>query len=131
MSINNVTVTEEPYKVTISGTTITVAALGISSHRKRSVEAGITATVSGSQGQGALTKDINEISVVANENDAVTLPTAAAGREITIINNGANILKIWPASGDNLGAGADTATTLIAGATVTFMAYNSTNWSTV
>jgi hypothetical protein len=47
---------------------------------------------------------------------------------ITIINNGAQTLRIYPASGDNLGAGVNTATTLAAGSNVSYVAYDATNW---
>ena len=92
-----------------------------------SVTAGITASTTQTQGQGALTTQINEVSVVANTNDTVTLPAAVAGRSVSIFNNGANTLRIYPASGDNLGAGVDTATTLVAGANVVFQCYDATN----
>ncbi len=97
---------------------------------KRSVTAGITAVNPGGQGDGALTSDINEVSVVGADNDAVTLPTAVAGYEVFIANNGANTLEIFPAAGDNLGAGVNTATTLISGANITFVAFDATNWET-
>jgi len=96
-----------------------------------SVTAGITASTTQTQGQGALTSEINEVATCANVNDTVTLPTAVAGRRVTVINNGAQTLQIFPASGDNLGAGVDTATTLAAGSVVTYVAYNSTNWEAV
>lgn len=96
----------------------------------KSTTAGITATNPGIQGDSPLTTDINEVSIVGAGSDAVTLPTAQAGLEIFIINNGANVLEIWPASGDDLGAGVDTATTLAAGSNVTFVSYNDTNWET-
>ncbi len=89
---------------------------------------GISAVNPGGQGDGALTADINEVSVVGTTDDAVTLPGAIAGRAVTIINNGANQLEIFPASGDNLGAGVNTATSLASGVNVTFLAYNTTNW---
>ncbi len=95
---------------------------------KRSVTATITAVNPGTQGDGPLTSDINEISVCGTASDAVTLPSAVAGMEIFIINNGAQTLEIWPASGDDLGAGVNTATTLVVGANITFVAYNATNW---
>lgn len=98
---------------------------------ERETLAGITASTTQTQGQGALLDDINEISVCANANDTVTLPVAGAGRTITIINNGAQTLRIFPASGDDLGAGVDTATTLAAGANVTYAAYDATNWEAV
>lgn len=94
----------------------------------RSTTAGITASTTQTQGQGALTTEINEVSTVANANDTVTLPSAVAGRKVWVFNNGANTLQIFPASGDNLGAGVDTATTVTAGNNITFVAYNNTNW---
>lgn len=110
----------------IGGSAITHVYL--TGHTVRSVTAGITAGTTQSQGQIPLTSDINEISTCANANDVVTLPTAIAGMEITIINNGAQTLQIFPASSDNLGAGVDTSTTLAAGANVTFVSYDATNW---
>lgn len=97
----------------------------------RSVTAGITAHVGSSQGDGPLTTDINEISTCANAGDAVTLPAAAAGLTITVINNGANACDVFPASGDNAGAGADTAVSLAAAANITYVAIDATNWVAV
>ncbi len=94
----------------------------------KSVESSITASTTQAQGQQPLTKDINEISVCANANDVVTLPDAKAGLEIFIRNNGANILQIFPASGDDLGLGVDASITLGSGASTTFVSYNSTDW---
>lgn len=95
------------------------------------VNSGITASTTQSQGQGALTAQVNEVSTVANANDTVTLPSAVTGMKVTIINNGVNTLQIFPASSDNLGAGVDTATTLASGANVTYVAYDTTNWESV
>jgi hypothetical protein len=127
------------FKVTPDGGTTAVEAFRVSSdkdfllsgHLEKKVTAGITASTTQTQGQGALTSDINEISTCANSNDTVTLPTAAAGRSIYIINNGAETLQIFPASSDNLGEGADTATTLASGGIVGFTAYDATNWKKI
>ena len=97
----------------------------------RDVNAGLTASTTQTQGNGALTAEINEVSVCANANDTVTLPTAVAGLKIVIINNGAQTLQIFPASGDNLGAGVNTATTLAAAGNVTYAAFDATNWESV
>ena len=51
-----------------------------------------------------------------------------AGYKIHIINDGAEACDVFPASGDNLGAGADTAASLAAGANITYVAYDATNW---
>jgi len=93
-------------------------------------ESGITASTTQSQGQGPITREINEVSAVANIGDTVTLPTAEIGKRCVILNNGANALRIFPASGDNLGAGADTqmTTDLAAGDMIVFFAYDATNW---
>lgn len=91
--------------------------------------AGLTAGTTQTQAGGlALTTEINEIATVATTNDTVVLPVAAAGRQITIINNGANTLQIFPAPGDDLGAGVNTATTLAAAGVVSYVTYNSINW---
>jgi len=91
----------------------------------------ITASTTQTQGNGALTATVNNVSVCANTNDTVTLPTASAGRIVYVFNNGAQTLKIFPASGDNLGAGADTAKTLAAAKQSMFVAYDATNWQPV
>lgn len=97
----------------------------------RSVTATITASTTQTQGQGALTADINEISTCANANDTVTLPSATAGRYCLVINNGAQTLQVFPASGDNLGAGVDTATTIATTSRKMFVAFDTTNWEPV
>lgn len=95
---------------------------------QKKVTSGITASTTQTQGQGALTSDINEISTCANHKDTVTLPAAVAGQSVTVVNKGANILQIFPASGDDLGNGADTSMYIAVGELVTFKAYDSTNY---
>ncbi len=92
------------------------------------VTSGITASTTRSQGNGALVSGVNEISTVANPSDTVTLPTAVGGRRITIINNGANTLQIFPANGDNLGAGVDASVELEPNESIDYVAYDATNW---
>ena len=95
----------------------------------RTVGSGLTASTMQTQGQQPLTKDFNEVAVVANPNDVVTLPSAAQGMMIVVKNNGANNLQIFPASGDSLDAGAaDASVTLTAGLAAIFFAINSTVW---
>ncbi len=93
--------------------------------------AGITASTTQTQGNGALTGLINEIATVANDLDTVTLPDAVAGRLAVIINNGANTVQIFPASGDDLGVGLNLATSLEANESVEYAAFDSTNWHIV
>lgn len=89
---------------------------------------GLTADAGSAQGGTPLTSSVNEISTCATTGDSVTLPAAAAGNRVTIINNGANACDVFPASGDNLGAGVDTAASLAAGANITYIAYDATNY---
>jgi len=93
-----------------------------------STTASITASTTQTQGQQPLTMDYNQVSVCANANDVVTLPTAAAGMQVVVTNSGAQTLQIFPASGDNLGAGVDTSTTLATNKSAIFQAYDATNW---
>jgi len=123
---------QTPQIATVSGDlTLNPAAdvqMGADVFIEHDTNAGLTASTTQTQGQGALTTEVNEVATVANTDDTVTLPVAAAGRMVTIINNGANDLQIFPASGDNLGAGVDNATSLEFNETVTFVAYDATNW---
>lgn len=97
----------------------------------KTTTAGITASTTQTQGQGALTADVNEVATCANANDTVTLPAAVAGRMCLVINNGAQTLQIFPASGDNLGAGVDTSTTTATATRKLFWAFDTTNWEPV
>ncbi len=97
----------------------------------RDTNAGLTAGTTQTQAGGlALTAEINEVATVANANDTVVLPTAVAGLKVTIINNGANAMRIFPASGNDLGAGNNTQMTTALATTdmITFVAYDATNW---
>ena len=95
---------------------------------KRSVETGITADVGSIQGGSPITKDVNIISVCGNVGDAITLPAAVAGLEITIANNGANAADVFPAAGDDCGAGVNAAVSLAAAANITYIAVDGTTW---
>jgi hypothetical protein len=84
---------------------------------------GITASTTQSQGQEPLTSNINEIATCATTNDVVTAPALLAGMPLTIINNGAQTLQVYPASGEDIGAGTDTSITITAGNIAKFEAY--------
>ncbi len=88
----------------------------------------VTASTTQTQGQEPLQYGYNDITVVANTNDTVTLPSAAAGRSVWITNNGANTLQIFPASGDDLGQGDDTATTLASTSNIEFRCITAPDW---
>lgn len=96
--------------------------------RTQGASTGVTAATTQTQGQGAITTSIVQVSTVGTANDVVTLPTAVAGDQVFIINDGANVLQIFPASGDNLGTGLNLSTTLEPAESVIFVAYDATNW---
>lgn len=97
----------------------------------RTVTAALSASTTRTQGQGALVSDICVVATCANVNDTVTLPAAVAGRHCLVINNGAQTLQVFPASGDNLGAGLDTSTTIVTTSRKWFVAFDNTNWEPV
>lgn len=79
-----------------------------------SVAAALTASTTHTQiGALALTKQINQVSTVANASDAVALAALTPGQWQDVYNDGAHAMAVWPASGQNIdGAGANTAVTL-------------------
>lgn len=104
---------------------------GRSKINQLSTTAGITASTSQSQGNGALSSSLNQISAVGNPDDVVTLPVAFAGRICIIDNDGANVLQIFPASGDNLGAGVDLSVQLEPNEAIEFTAFDGTSWHSI
>jgi hypothetical protein len=93
-------------------------------------ENGITASTTQTQGKCILTHDINEISVCANDNDVCTLPDAIPGLRVTVINDGAKILQIFPFSGDQIdNAGANISTTLATTKSAVFESYKPGYWA--
>jgi hypothetical protein len=96
---------------------------------RRITTAGIVASTTQAQGNGPLTSDVNQVSVVANANDTVTLPSALAGWEVIVINSDpVNTLQVFPALGNDLGAGVNNSTTQAPGVTNRYLAYDTTNW---
>ena len=91
----------------------------------------ITANAGSSQATGEpLYAGMNEIDTVGTAGDSVTLPAAVAGMQVVVINNGGASADVFPAVGDNAGAGANAAVAVTAGSVRTFIAYDATNWTT-
>lgn len=88
-------------------------------------EIAVTAFAGGGQGSAvAMNHGYNTVSVVATTGDSVRLPTGLSflkGSVVYIKNDGANSLDLFPGSGDDLGAGVDTAISVPAGASVAFI----------
>ena len=87
-------------------------------------------TVQTQAGGLKLTAEINDIDVVANTGDAVVLPKVRSGKVVVIINSGANAMRIYPESSDNLGAGVDTvmSTNLATTEMIKFTGKDNINW---
>lgn len=95
-------------------------------------QVGLTASVTQTQAGGlALLSSYNEIATVATTGDALTAFAVVAGTRLIVINNGANNLQLFPAVGDDIGAGVDTAITIAAGDIGIFIGRDATNWDTL
>ena len=93
---------------------------------------GLTASVTQTQAGGlALISSYNEVAIVATEGDALTAFAVEEGTRLIVINNGANGLQLFPAVGDNFGAGVDASVTIAANSTGVFLGRDSTNWDTL
>ena len=85
-------------------------------------DVGLTAHVGSSQGDGVIESSYNVYSTVANAGDAATLPSVfKVGQRIHIKNDGANSMDVFPALGDDLGAGVNTAVAVAAADSKTFI----------
>jgi len=106
----------------VFGTAPAISAMTVST--AATVTAGTNA-----QGQGLLTSDLNVITTAANNPSGVTLPTATAGRRITVVNRGANIINVYPATGASIdGQAANALLSLGVNARLDFTASSATAW---
>jgi len=79
----------------------------------------------------AIVADYNYITTVA-AGSGVILPTPALGREITVVNRGANPLILYPAVGGAIdGAGTNIGVTVPVNATIVISAQSTSQWFTV
>lgn len=93
---------------------------------------GITAFSGGGQGSAVpLTTSFNVLGTVAAGGDSVALPAIYAVNSLVYIkNDGAESADVFPASGDDLGAGLDTAVALAAGESKVFIStVSNTTWT--
>lgn len=104
--------------------TLQTFAVPVATTTSATVSAGTNA-----QGQGPLVSDNNLITTVASNPGGVTLPTAVAGRNLVIVNAGANTLNVYPATGAAINGGAvNTPVTLRVGQTLRAVALSATAW---
>jgi len=115
---------DEGYRVRFDGTS------WVEDSEVGSVSVALTAATTQSQGQGVLVSVLNQVATVGTASDVVTLPGASAGQQCVIVNDGANVLQVFPASGDKVDALAvDASTTIAAGGRATFLGLSSTAWA--
>jgi hypothetical protein len=93
-------------------------------------QATLSAAAAGTQAAGtACNRTYNRFSTVGGAGYSGTLPSAAAGRMLWVVNAGANDLALFPAVGDNIeGAAVDASITLAAGVKAHFWAIDATTW---
>lgn len=97
----------------------------------QSVLAGQTANGTNQGTALAITKSVFECTTVAS-GTGVVLPTAVAGMTITVINNGANALNVYPATSASINSlSNNVAYSLAVGARLQFIALSSTKWYTL
>ena len=106
-TVGQLIITSNTSLIIAAGTKLVITDSGLQIQDGRSqfsVETGLTASTTQTQGQGALgaEKSIHEVSTVANANDTITLPLAQAGLFCFIRNAGANTLQIFPAIADKI-----------------------------
>jgi hypothetical protein len=91
---------------------------------------GVVAFAGGGQASATpLPSDINVVSTVATAADSVQLPTAEAGREVTVINATANAAAVFPAVGDKINAlSANASFSVAAGKSATFIGAAAGQW---
>ncbi len=105
---------------------------GITSIIPNKYALGTTITAGATQTQAGatlLTKEFNNVTIVATAGDGVRLPTAEAGLSITVKNTAANALKVYPFLADFIDDEiVNAGVTIPAEATVTFKAISATTW---
>lgn len=90
----------------------------------------LTALSGGGQtGATPLNFGINVFSTVAAGGNSAILPASVLGQEVIVINNGANSMNVFPATGDTINGGsANAAVAVAAGAIGVFRGDSATNW---
>jgi hypothetical protein len=95
----------------------------------QSVTTGITASTTQTlAGATALTTKLNFVATAANSGDAVSLPALVPGQSVTVFNDGANPIKVFPAAANVAidGGSAGAAVTLTNAKRATFFCKSAT-----
>jgi hypothetical protein len=88
----------------------------------------VTADIGSAQGGSPPVSALNVITTCTTAGDSVTMPVGTPGRVIRIVNLGAESADVFPASGADLGAGANTAVALAATADVCYVCIATNVW---
>lgn len=125
-------VSEDIYIVTETPAAVQTAVAAILASGGSAPVTGLTAFAGGGQGSATqLSYGYNEVTVVATAGDSVKLQAAQAGAITTVLNDGANAMDVFPATGDTINDGAaNVAISVAPGVQITFTGINSTNWET-
>jgi predicted RecA/RadA family phage recombinase len=116
-------------KAAVSGDSYVYVLLGVGAVR-RAVKA-VAATGSTAADAAQLIEGLNVVSA-ADATKGVLLPAATPGAEVVVKNTVAAVLKIWPATGDQVNAVAvDGAFSIAASTSVLLIAYDTTTWYSV
>jgi hypothetical protein len=91
---------------------------------------GLTAHAGGGQTNGTpLNPGFNQFSTVVTAADSATLPASVLGETITVTNNGASSMTVYPALGDTINSlSVNTGLAVAVGATTVFYGVTASNW---
>jgi hypothetical protein len=120
-----------PAAIIAPGSLTTTSTLVVGTLYSDGTTTGITAAGATQGTAAALTKSYNVVTTTAS-GTGVVLPTATAGMRVTIVNRGANVLNVYPASGAAVdGNATNTAVTIAVNGTGTYEASSATQWYTI
>ena len=114
----------------ISATTVTTSGdLTIGDYINHSVGASVSSAGSDQGTATALSNTLSVITTVSADTTGVKLPTAVAGRTVTVFNSTSTNCKLYPNSSDTIDGGtADVAITLPANTSYTLSCKDATDW---
>lgn len=91
----------------------------------------LTAGTNG-QGQGTMSSDFHVITTASNNPSGVTLPTPTAGKQVLVVNKGANPVNVYPTVGSAIdGLATNAAVSLPINGYAIFTASSATQWYSV
>lgn len=116
----------------ITATTVTTSGdITVGDYINHSVAASVSSAGSTQGDATGLTNSMNVITTVGADTEGVVLPTAVAGRTVTVFNATSTNVKLYPASSDTINSGsANAAITLPANTSYSLTCKDATDWKT-